>query len=123
VLSAAQQRGADRRATGRDWHQPTVNATLAGVLAQRLVRRNCEHCKAPEQVPADMRDALHVGAAETFWHGNGCEECSGTGYRGRIAVYELLEMSPELRNLVRTGAGHDQIEAQAIEGMVSPPRR
>lgn len=96
-----------------------VNATLAGVLAQRLVRRNCEHCRVQEQVSPDVRAALHVDTAETFWRGKGCEECGGTGCRGRVAVYELLEMSPELRNLVRAGAGHDQIEAQAIrEGMV-----
>lgn len=96
-----------------------VNATLAGVLAQRLVRRNCEHCKVAEQVTAEVREALGVGDAETFWRGSGCTECSGSGYRGRVAVYELLEMSPELRNLVLAGAGHDQLEARAVEeGMV-----
>lgn len=96
-----------------------VNATLAGILAQRLVRRNCEHCKVAEQVTAEVREALGVGDAETFWRGSGCTECSGSGYRGRVAVYELLEMSPELRNLVLAGVGHDQLEARAVEeGMV-----
>jgi type IV pilus assembly protein PilB len=96
-----------------------VNATLAGVLAQRLVRRNCDHCTASEQVAAEVRDALGIGPAETFWRGTGCVECSGTGFRGRVAVYELLEMSPAIRQLVLTGASHDRIEAQAVEeGMV-----
>jgi type IV pilus assembly protein PilB len=96
-----------------------VNATLAGVLAQRLVRRNCEHCKVAEQPSSEIRDACGVGDAETFSHGSGCQECSGTGVRGRVAVYELLEMSPELRTLVHAGAGHDQLEARAVEeGMV-----
>ncbi len=96
-----------------------VNATLAGVLAQRLVRRNCEHCKVKEQPSSEVREALGVGEAETFWHGRGCEECSGTGFRGRVAVYELLEMSGEIRKLVRGGASDDQIEAQAVkEGTV-----
>jgi type IV pilus assembly protein PilB len=96
-----------------------VNATLAGVLAQRLVRRNCEHCKVKEQPSSEVREALGVGEAETFWHGRGCEECSGTGFRGRVAVYELLEMSAEIRKLVRGGASDDQIEAQAVkEGTV-----
>ena len=96
-----------------------VNATLAGVLAQRLVRRNCEHCRVTEQPSSETRDAMHVGEVEKFWRGKGCVECFGTGFRGRIAVYELLEMSSEIRKLVRTGADHDEIEVRAIaEGMV-----
>jgi len=96
-----------------------VNATLAGVLAQRLVRRNCEHCKVAEQAAPEVRDALGVGPTEEFWRGSGCVECSGTGFHGRVAVYELLEMSSELRKLVLAGASHDQLEARAVEeGMV-----
>ena len=96
-----------------------VNATLAGVLAQRLVRRNCEHCKAAKKWVRNIRDALGVGASEKFLRGSGCVECSGTGFHGRLAVYELLEMSPELRKLVIAGASLDQLEAQAVaEGMV-----
>ena len=96
-----------------------VNATLAGVLAQRLVRRNCEHCKAAEQVAPEIRAALGVRPEEKFWRGSGCAECSGTGFRGRIAVYELLEMTAAIRGLVLAGASHDQLEARAVhEGMV-----
>jgi type IV pilus assembly protein PilB len=96
-----------------------LNATLAGVLAQRLVSRNCEHCRAEENVAPGIRTTLGVPEAETFWRGRGCEACNGTGLRGRIAVYELLEMSLPIRELVRTGAGYDQIEAQAVkDGMV-----
>jgi type IV pilus assembly protein PilB len=96
-----------------------VNATLAGVLAQRLVRRNCEHCKVPEQPSLEILEVLGIGTAEAFWRGKGCEKCSGTGFRGRIAVYELLEMSAEIRRLVRGDASQDQIVAQAVkEGMV-----
>jgi type IV pilus assembly protein PilB len=93
--------------------------TKVRLLAQRLVRRNCEHCKVAEQPSSEIRDVFGVVDAEEFSHGSGCEECSGTGFRGRIAVYELLEMSPELRKLVHAGAGHDQLEARAVEeGMV-----
>jgi type IV pilus assembly protein PilB len=95
-----------------------VNATLAGVLAQRLARRNCLRCKAPEEVAPETRKALAVGQDEPFWRGKGCQECSGTGYRGRIAVYELLQMSPAIRNLVVKQASHELIEEQAVaEGM------
>jgi type IV pilus assembly protein PilB len=96
-----------------------VNATLAGVLAQRLVRRNCERCKVIEQASSEMRATVGVADSETFWCGHGCEECFGTGSRGRVAVYELLEMSTALRSLVRAGASHEQLEARAAEeGMV-----
>jgi type IV pilus assembly protein PilB len=96
-----------------------VNSTLAGVLAQRLVRHNCEHCKTVEEPKPEVRAAFGVDEKETFWHGGGCEECSGTGFRGRVAVYELLEMSTELCRLVRAGASDEQLEACAVDqGMV-----
>jgi type IV pilus assembly protein PilB len=96
-----------------------VNATLAGVLAQRLVRRNCEHCRIPEEADPGIRESLGVGKDEPFWRGKGCSECSGTGTRGRVAVYELLEMNAPLRKLVAAGAGYQEIEAQAVAaGMV-----
>ena len=96
-----------------------VNATLAGVLAQRLARRNCEHCKIPEQPSAEIGEVLALGRDEKFWRGSGCEKCFGTGFHGRVAVYELLEMSAAIRSLVRGGASHDQLEAQAVkDGMV-----
>jgi type IV pilus assembly protein PilB len=93
-----------------------VNATLAGVLAQRLVRRNCDHCRVVEEVTAEVRECLGVGRNERFWRGSGCPECSGTGTRGRVAVYELLEMDAALRKLVAAGAGYQDIEAQAVAG-------
>lgn len=96
-----------------------VSATLAGVLAQRLVRRNCTACRRPEVVEPAVREALGVQPDEVFWRGAGCEECSGVGYRGRTAVYELLEMTPALRERVRAGASSDELQAAAEkEGMV-----
>jgi type IV pilus assembly protein PilB len=95
-----------------------VNATLAGVLAQRLARRNCQRCKAAEKISPELRAALGVGPEEQFWRGTGCEDCSGTGYRGRIAAYELLQMSPAIRRLLVEHACHERIEEQAVaEGM------
>jgi type IV pilus assembly protein PilB len=95
-----------------------VTGTLAGVLAQRLARRNCVRCKAPETVPSETRELLGVAKDEKFWRGRGCDECLGTGYRGRIAAYELLSMSPALRGMVHERATYDQIEQQAVkEGM------
>ena len=95
-----------------------VNATLAGVLAQRLVRRNCRHCRVEEEVNAEIREVLGVGPQEKFWRGAGCSECSGTGTAGRVAVYELLEMTAALRKLILAGVSYQDIENQAVtDGM------
>jgi type IV pilus assembly protein PilB len=96
-----------------------VNATLAGVVSQRLLRRNCEHCLVVENVGDMNRHTLGVNDSEVFYRGSGCTECGGTGHRGRVAVRELLEMTPQLRELVATGANCERLEALAVEqGMV-----
>jgi type IV pilus assembly protein PilB len=96
-----------------------INDTLLGVLAQRLVRTNCAYCLQEEQVDAAVYEALNIGSGEKFYKGKGCEKCRNTGYKGRMAVYELLAMTPELRKMVSKGVGADFIEAKAIEeGMV-----
>ncbi|MGD8595341.1 MAG: GspE/PulE family protein [Gammaproteobacteria bacterium] len=96
-----------------------INDTLLGVLAQRLVRTNCVYCLEEEQVDSAVYEALTINPDETFYKGKGCEKCRNTGYKGRMAVYELLAMTPELRKMVSKGVGADFIEAKAIEeGMV-----
>jgi type IV pilus assembly protein PilB len=95
-----------------------VNATVAGVLAQRLVRRNCDACRQVEVVDPAARAALRVLPDETFWHGAGCGECAGLGYRGRVAVYELLEMTSALRAAIHARVSDDELQAIAVrEGM------
>jgi MSHA biogenesis protein MshE len=77
-----------------------VAMSLLGVVAQRLVRLICEHCKAPytptpnEQVW--LSEALGEQSTHTLAHGKGCSHCNGTGYQGRVGVYELLEMDNAL---------------------------
>lgn len=96
-----------------------LSSTLLGVLAQRLARRNCPHCLEPEQVPPFVRAALGVGADETFYHGIGCSQCNGSGVHGRMAVYELLPVTPEIRRLIVPNADGDAIHASALAtGMV-----
>jgi type IV pilus assembly protein PilB len=97
-----------------------VNATLAGVLAQRLARRNCLACKATDEVPASVREMMGIAADEMFYRGRGCDACSGTGYHGRVATYELLIMTPAMRQLVRENATPDELQTQAIkDGMTA----
>ncbi|SDU05950.1 GspE/PulE family protein [Halopseudomonas salegens] len=97
-----------------------VNATLIGVLAQRLARRNCTHCLTTEKVPDHVLQALGLDSRETFKTGAGCEHCNDRGYAGRIAVYELLEVTPNLRRLIQPDAAAQDIEEQAISDGMRP---
>lgn len=97
-----------------------VNTSLLAILAQRLVRRNCQYCMAEEDVPEEVREVLEVGADEVFYRGAGCEHCHKTGYHGRMAVYELLTVTSGLRKLIEPDAVAADIEAQAVkDGMVT----
>jgi type IV pilus assembly protein PilB len=97
-----------------------LNASLLGVLAQRLVRRNCPHCLEPEQVPEHVRRAFGLSADEVFYVGRGCEHCHGKGFAGRIAAYELLEVTPALRALIQPAVAAQAIEQQAIADGMRP---
>jgi type II secretory ATPase GspE/PulE/Tfp pilus assembly ATPase PilB-like protein len=101
-----------------------VASSTFGVLAQRLVRRICEHCKAPaatESLTEIERQALideADGPDTPLWRGRGCERCRFTGYRGRIAVGEILGVSPGVRQVVQQREPAERIKAQACrEGM------
>jgi type IV pilus assembly protein PilB len=94
-----------------------VVSAVSCVIGQRLARRLCEHCKEPGHVPAEMLDG-EPGTEIGVFHAKGCPRCNDTGYDGRIGVYEVLEVSDEIRRLVVSGAGADQIQDVArAEGM------
>jgi type IV pilus assembly protein PilB len=96
-----------------------VKATLLGVLAQRLVRRNCTECRVPEQVDPHVRKVLGVPETEEFSRGAGCETCAGNGVRGRRMTYELLAATPTLRKLIVAGVDESLLQMQAVrDGMV-----
>jgi general secretion pathway protein E len=81
-----------------------VTSTLNGVMAQRLVRTICSQCKRPSHRQDEAkRFADHLGAGwgkGTVYEGAGCKACGGTGYSGRTAIFELLEMGDALRAAV-----------------------
>lgn len=96
-----------------------VNTSLLAVMAQRLVRRNCQYCMVEETVEDDVRKDLGIGPEEIFWKGLGCEHCYKTGYYGRMVVYELLTVTPALRKLIHPNTEAASIEQQAIaDGML-----
>lgn len=97
-----------------------LSSTLLGVLAQRLVRRNCPQCVAEETVDDAIRRFLNVSAEEVFYRGKGCDDCNHTGYSGRMAVYELLAVTPEVRALIEMGRGADAIFEQAVRTGMLP---
>ena len=94
-------------------------------MAQRLVRTLCPHCKRPMPVRADENDQWDslvapwkTGRPAQFQHQVGCLECRMTGYSGRIGIYEILLMSPELRKLVTTTTDIARVrEVACREGM------
>ncbi|MFP4139709.1 MAG: type II secretion system ATPase GspE [Phycisphaerae bacterium] len=97
-----------------------VGSSLVGVLAQRLVRRNCEHCAEPtEPDPADLEMLAFAPTHEqrsTFRRGVGCPHCRGTGYRGRAGCFELLTTNEEVRQLVARRAAASEIDLAAQRG-------
>jgi type IV pilus assembly protein PilB len=97
-----------------------TGAAVTGVLAQRLARRLCEHCKAlyspnkQELDSARIPEELRHGKTELFRR-NGCVRCRQTGYKGRIGVFQLLEMNEELSTLAARKASHEELERAALE--------
>ncbi|HHP51499.1 MAG TPA: type II secretion system protein GspE, partial [Moorella mulderi] len=91
-----------------------------GVVAQRLVRRLCPHCREPYQ-PTEAEKAFLGREVEVpLYRGRGCRQCRNTGYRGRIAIHEVLWVSPRLQHLVLNKAPLEELRQAALEeGMVS----
>lgn len=101
-----------------------VSSAVNLIVAQRLVRRICSNCKAPHDYSEDELSYLRLSPEElgeiTFYRGEGCEDCSGTGYRGRQGLYEVMSLSPELRRMVLKGASTTELQDQAVkEGMLT----
>lgn len=95
-----------------------VTSSLNVVIAQRLARRICGECKAPFQYPKEVLVELEVPeekmATATFMKGVGCPNCNGTGYRGRVALYEVLAMGDQMRECIQRGYSTAELKAEAI---------
>ncbi len=99
-----------------------VASVLEGVLAQRLLRRVCQACRTPDAPNAADLEALGIegAAGAELWRGRGCDECRGTGYRGRTGIYELFPITEDARSLILRRAPSRDIRRQAVEhGMVT----
>jgi type IV pilus assembly protein PilB len=105
--------------------EPFLVATSVNLIcAQRLVRRICTNCKdvleVPEQALLDAGFAPDAVNTTKIYHGTGCGTCNKSGYKGRVGLYEVMEINDELRELILVGASALELKKKAIEqGMVT----
>jgi type IV pilus assembly protein PilB len=97
-----------------------IASALVGVVAQRLVRRLCVHCRRQYTPPADVLRSLNIADADAaaipFYKSVGCDQCNHTGYRGRIGIYEVMRVTDKLRRLITVKSTEDQLREAAVAG-------
>jgi len=105
--------------------EPFLVATSVNIIqAQRLIRRVCAECKEEQKIPVEA--LIEIGFSEDeapsvkSYKGKGCTTCNGTGYKGRVGLYEVMEVTDELRELIIIGASAIELRKRAIElGMIT----
>jgi type IV pilus assembly protein PilB len=94
-----------------------VASSINLILAQRLARKICTHCKQEVEMNPEILVDIGIPAAEArqtvLYQGKGCDKCSGTGYKGRIALYEVMPMYDELREFILNGASTTDLKREA----------
>lgn len=105
--------------------EPFLVATSVNIIqAQRLIRRVCKDCKEEANIPVEalIETGFSAEEAETLklYKGRGCQTCNGTGYKGRVGLYEVMEITDELRELIIIGASAIELRKKAVElGMIT----
>ncbi len=99
-----------------------LNASLTGVLAQRLVRKLCDHCKTERPLTSVEQECTkkYAIALESTYDASGCDACFNTGFKGRLGIFELLVVSNELRSLIVQQPNVTQIYAQVLHDGMKP---
>ena len=96
-----------------------ITATLEGIVAQRLVRRICVQCKTPYDPADEELYELELTPSEIqgrqFYYGQGCKKCNGTGYKGRIALFEMMIINDRLRNMIMSHGSTAELRTAAKE--------
>lgn len=101
-----------------------ITATVEAILAQRLVRRICSKCRVEFKPSMDMLAELQLTPDDVlgkrFYRGQGCDTCNGTGYKGRVGLFELMIMNDEMRDMIMRNASTDELRDRARSyGMVT----
>ncbi|MBW8888690.1 MAG: Flp pilus assembly complex ATPase component TadA [Fibrobacteres bacterium] len=91
-----------------------VTSCVKGVLAQRLVRRICEKCRQKVEVPDVVLEGIGIRPGTPFFQGKGCQQCNNTGYRGRLALFELLIPDEHIHQMILERKSSDEIKLYAI---------
>jgi type IV pilus assembly protein PilB len=95
-----------------------VGPCLELIVAQRLVRRICEHCREIYNPPRALLDSLGLPSGNTYYHGAGCSKCMHTGYQGRVAIFEILSLDEDLKRNIARGISEDELKkAGRAKGM------
>jgi general secretion pathway protein E len=100
-----------------------ASSALTGIVAQRMVRLICPHCKTTGVIPAAEKEAYEKVTGEKieeYYYGSGCNFCANTGYLGRTGVFEILRVSERIRQMVIEGAPVTDIRSQAIQEGMKP---
>ncbi len=98
-----------------------VASSLEGVIAQRLVRRICTNCKTEHKITEEEKDFIERFSGEklpddtVLYKGTGCEQCFNTGYKGRIAIYEIMEVDEEMRSVISKNPESMAVKQKALE--------
>jgi type II secretory ATPase GspE/PulE/Tfp pilus assembly ATPase PilB-like protein len=93
-----------------------IASALEGLMAQRLVRKICEHCKtaiSPDQTICEMLKVSSDTLGEETWRGKGCDKCNNTGYWGRIGVYEMFVMCDDFRHFINSNYNEGELYEMA----------
>ncbi len=128
TIHANSAAGAISRFSGLGIDRQTLANALNATLGQRLVRKICPHCRVEEEISDEIRSEVEAAISKMnkeilsklpnerrFYKGAGCAECGGLGYKGRIGLYETIDMQPELRKLVQEPHVTDEmIEEMAV---------
>lgn len=116
--------GTIQRLLNMDIDRFLITAAIKLIISQRLVRKICNVCRESYPVPEKYYDLfkketdIHPKDA-LLYKAKGCDQCNSTGYKGRIGLFEVLEMSPAIEDLIINNASHTEIEEQAVkEGMI-----
>ncbi len=105
-----------------------ISSALRLIISQRLIRRACQYCRIEETIPEGSKKTVQKEVGQyvhdiknlKFYHPKGCEKCNFLGYKGRIGVYEVLDVSAKIQEMIVDGRSPAEIETQAIsEGMIT----
>jgi type IV pilus assembly protein PilB len=104
-----------------------VSSSVICIMAQRLVRRACQNCKKPEKLPAqtfiDAGFTAEEAKSVVSYKGEGCDVCNKTGYKGRVALYEVMPIKDEIKELILQGASVMDLKKQAVASGMKTLRR